>query len=84
VSDNVIEFPKPEPDKPDDDCVSIIATDDKPVKWFKYSVSFDAPDGSRYAFNIWAMSRDDADARVEAIRASAKLDGQVFAQIPAN
>lgn len=80
--DNVIEFPKPEPDKPDADCVSIIVEDGKPVKWFKFGLSFEASDGKSYGTEIWATSWEDAEARMAAIRVNGHISGQIYAQIP--
>ena len=78
---NVIEFPKPEPERPDDVCMCIIPTDGKPVKWFKFCCSFAAPDGKDYGFHIWATDHAHADEMMAALRLTAKVDGQLYAQI---
>ena len=78
---DVIDFPKPEPDKPEAEFACIIPTDGKPVKWFTYSVTF--MDGEKeYSFHIWATDFADAERRVQCLRESAKLGGQLYAAIP--
>ncbi|WP_296201746.1 hypothetical protein [uncultured Hyphomicrobium sp.] len=78
---NIITFPPPKEDKPDDNCVCIIPTDGKPVKWFKFTCSFASDDGE-YDFTLWARDAADAEKRLADLRATAKLDGQLFMEIP--
>lgn len=81
--DNVIDFPKPEPERPDDDCTCIIVTDGKPVRWFKFCCSFTGSDGKQYGFQIWATDYAQAEEMMASLRVSAMVDGQLFAEVPA-
>lgn len=78
---NVVEFPHPKPDQPDAEHTCIIAKDGAPEKWFKFSVAFD-DGGSEFTFTIWATSHEEAARRVQCIRETARVEGQVFAEIP--
>jgi hypothetical protein len=78
---NVITFPPKPEEKPDDDCICIIPTDGKPVKWFKFSCSFQSGDKD-YGFEIWALDAEDAERRLADLKATAIMDGQLFSQIP--
>lgn len=73
----LIRFPPKLEDKPDEDCMCIIPTDGKPVKWFKFECSFRC-DGKEYAFEIWALDQADAERRMSALRETATVDGQLF------
>ena len=66
---------------PDPEHVVIIAENGCPVKWFEYSYSF--MDGEKeYSFNVWARDYDDALRRVDLIKRTVKLNGQVLQRIP--
>jgi hypothetical protein len=65
--------------RPDPDC---ILKDGFGREMFKFALSYDL-DGKEFGLNVWAYSTDDAKERVEAMRASLRLDGQVFAMVPA-
>lgn len=79
---NVVDFPKPPEDAPDSNCVCVIPTDGKPVKWFKFCCSYSGDDGKQYGFDIWARDYEHALSMMACLRASAAVDGQVFAEIP--
>ena len=72
--------PKPEP-QPGPDCVCVIPTDGKPVKWFKFYCSFQCEDGE-FAFSIWALNQADAERRMEQLRKTAKVEGQIYTSVP--
>jgi hypothetical protein len=78
---NVVEFPQPTPDQPDAEHTCIIVKDGKPEKWLEFSGAFD-DGGSEFAFEIWATSKEDAERRVQCIRQSARLGGQIFGTVP--
>jgi hypothetical protein len=40
-------------------------------------------DGARWTNEVWAYSFEDAEARVAAMRANLKVDGQAFSVVPA-
>jgi len=47
-----------------------------------FVLSFDMGD-KQYGTELWAYDRGDAEAKVAAMRASLRLDGQLFGVIPA-
>lgn len=50
--------------------------DDKGLLWYTYVASFEfGPD--TFTFTFWATDIDDAAEKLKALRANAKLDGQV-------
>lgn len=49
---------------------------------FCYLLSYDFAD-SQWSAQVWAYSMDDAEKRVEAMRESLRLDGQLYSMIPA-
>lgn len=58
--------------------------DDQGVEWFCFVVDFLVPQalgGGSWSFRIWARDFKDAQARVEAIKATATLGGQLYAEI---
>ena len=65
---------------PDADQVCVIVKDGKPEKWFKFDISFGI-DGTRFSFHIWALDWADAQRRVQAIKSTATLDGQIMSEI---
>lgn len=81
--DNVVEFPKPEPDKPDAQFTCVVVRDGKPEKWFKFCCQFTGPDGLPYGFHIWARDYSHADDVLAALRVSAEVQGQLFAEVQA-
>ena len=68
---------------PDPENVTLVFEDGKAVKWFKFDCSF-ADAASEYVFSIWARDHADAERRVELIKASAKLIGQVHSTVAAD
>ena len=78
----IITFPPKAEPKPQDDCVCVIPTDGKPVKWFRFGCTFKIDD-SEFGFDIWALDAQDAERRIAAVRETATVDGQIFGIIPA-
>lgn len=50
------------------------------VKWFRFAFSYDF-EGREFVVEVWARDRGDADARLEALRATGRVDGQVYATV---
>jgi hypothetical protein len=76
---DIIDFTK-EHDKrhgPDSEHVYI---DGAGVKWFKFSCTYKSL--TDMSFYIWATSFEDAEDRLEKIKNTAVVDGQVYAEIP--
>jgi hypothetical protein len=48
--------------------------------WSLYAVEFDSPDG-RFQFYLYAISMEHAHLQVDAIRESARVSGQVVAEV---
>lgn len=46
-------------------------------EWKPYSVSFESPEG-QFSFHIYAISFDHAQLQIDAIRETAKLDGELI------
>lgn len=67
-------------EKPDPEC---IVKDEFGRPWYAFLVEYDDADGKQFGFQIFALDADDAQRRVDAIRASLRLKGQVFSTIPA-
>ncbi len=65
--------------KPDADCVW---ADEGGVKWFKFSAEF-FHDGKNWGFFIWARDFTDAESRIQSIKATVALGGQIFSEIEA-
>lgn len=57
-----------------------VTRDERGRKWFKFICSYEI-DGSHFGFQIWALSAEDAEARMKAIAATGKIDGQLFHEI---
>lgn len=55
-------------------------TDDFGRPMFCFLLSYDYQDGS-FSTEVWAYSEEDAQARVEAMRASLRYDGKLFSQV---
>lgn len=73
---NVIKFPdKNQPDK------KHVLVDDRGVKWFEFTCSYDDKSGNSFIFSIWAKSKEDAEERMAALKQTAKIDGQLFMEI---
>lgn len=51
----------------------------RPLYTFSYSFEHE---GKRYGFHFLAYSFDDAQAKLDSIRSTAVLDGQVYAEVP--
>lgn len=65
-------------EEPDDNCVM---KDDfgRPLYRFALEYSYD---NSRWAAEVWAYSFEDAAARVEGMKSSLEVVGQIFAEVP--
>lgn len=59
-----------------------VMRDDYGRKLFTFLLSYEM-DGKQWSTQIWAYDLTDADSRVAAMRASLKVDGQAFGQVPA-
>ena len=64
---------------PDPDCV---ITDEEGKDWFLFSLEY-RQDGRRMTTDLWAVSREDAEAKVAAMRDSLVFVGQTVAVVPA-
>jgi len=49
-------------------------------KWFMFVASYKDED-REFAFQFWALDMEDAERRVQLMRSSLKLDGQLYAQV---
>jgi len=78
MAENIIPFPPRPGDVPDAEQCFV---DHNGVEWFKFLCEY-AHDGDEWSFEIWAMHREDAAARLLSMAATAKVTGQVFAKIP--
>jgi hypothetical protein len=54
--------------------------DDLGVKWFEFTCEFKYGESS-FGFSIWALDAADAQRRMECLRATATVCGQVYATI---
>ncbi len=61
----------------------LVSIDEDGRNIYTFGCEFQHSDGSRYAFNILAYDFDDANAKMESIRQSAKVVGKIYAEIPA-
>jgi hypothetical protein len=59
-----------------------VMTDDFGRPMFAYLLSYDFNGGS-WNIKLWAYSMEDAEARIQAMRESLTLDGQMFTTVPA-
>jgi hypothetical protein len=50
-------------------------------EWKIYLASFDSPEGN-FSFEIHAISFDHAQLQIDAIRETARLDGELIERIP--
>jgi hypothetical protein len=69
-----------EREKRDGPDAEFVFRDDMGVKWSTFSISYQTENGE-FSVHIWATSMEDAEARVAALRETAKLDGQVYHQV---
>lgn len=61
-----------------------VRTDDFGRPMYAYSVRYATMDGKQWGgVTIWAYDFAEALRRMEAIRASGKVDGQLMAEVPA-
>jgi len=51
------------------------------VKWFEYACEFNFGN-KEYAFNLWATSIDDCEERLDAIKKSGAVSGQILCEQP--
>lgn len=59
-----------------------VVCDEHGVKWFEFACSYVDYEGCHVGFRILAKDQTDADRRIEALRKSARVDGQVYATVP--
>lgn len=59
-----------------------VRNDDYGRPLYTFLLSYEM-DGKQWSTEVWAYDFADADARVAAMRASLKVDGQAFGCIPA-
>lgn len=76
--DKVLPFKRPAPE-PDADCVW---TDEHGVQWFKFLCEYGF-DGSSWSVEVWARSREDAQARLGSIGCTGVVKGQLYTVIAA-
>lgn len=75
---NVINFPNR--NKPDNEHVFV---DEEGTTWFEYTCSYTDARGVEMGFELWAVSPDDAKSRIAALKANAKVDGQIYKTVDA-
>jgi hypothetical protein len=49
-------------------------------KWYKFLASYEFR-GNRYTLDFWALDMDDAKERIDAIKNTLKLDGQIHTTV---
>ena len=58
-----------------------VLVDDFGRKLYRFLCSYDlGPE--RYIFHLWAYDLEDADKKIQAIKESGQVDGQVFHTVP--
>lgn len=67
---------------PDPEHVLVVAEDGQPVRYYRWGWEWDFEGGS-WAGYFWARDHADAEARLAALKGSARLVGQVMAEVPA-
>lgn len=72
-------------DGPEPDC---IRSDGYGRKLFRFGLTYqmdsaEALNGGRWSIDLWAYSREDAEARCAAMRETLEVGGQIIARIPA-
>jgi hypothetical protein len=60
-----------------------VAKDDFGRPLYTFGYSFDHSDGKTYGFRFVAYDFEDAEAKLASIRGTARLDGQIFTEVPA-
>lgn len=68
-------------DAPGADHIYVEAVGGKPVVWMQFSCEFEV-DGERFGFTIWAENHNDAERRMNKLRSSARVLGQLYSVIP--
>lgn len=54
------------------------------AQWFEYDIAYRDPQtGTRFRFTIWATDAIDAQRRIECVKTSAEVAGQIYATYPA-
>lgn len=59
----------------DDEFISI--EDDLGVKWYLFVCSYTDDEGKNVGFDIFARSMEEAEARIEALKRTAVVDGKL-------
>ena len=57
-----------------------VKRDDFGREMYQFLLSYDF-DGGQWGTRLWAYSLDDAQAKVEAMRGSLRVDGQLFSEV---
>lgn len=55
--------------------------DENGVEWFKFMLQYSFGE-SMWVFEIWAQDLADAEMRLNAIRETATVDGQIYETVP--
>lgn len=74
---DINEYRKRNLDRPDEDQIFV---DDEGMAWFEYTASYIDHRGKEMVFHLWAISHNDAVARLKQIGESGKINGQVFSK----
>ena len=56
-------------------------TDEDGVQWHKYTCEYIDGRGRRMGFDLWGTSDADAEERMTALRATAKVEGRILALV---
>jgi len=81
MADNPLDFQSAHDRKHGPDA-EFVYRDERGCSWFKFTCSYrDGED--EFCFEIWALNVADAERRLRAICQTAKVDGQLFHEVPA-
>lgn len=80
-SDNIVSFTEAH-DKRHGPDPEHVYRDGMGVKWFEFTCSFSV-DGKEFGFHLWALDRADCERRLDALKQTAEVDGQLYAIVPA-
>lgn len=64
-------------------CVPPAHVDNDGREWFTYSVSYTDQQGMAFTFRILALSFEDAEQRLDAVRTTGRVDGALVESFPA-
>jgi hypothetical protein len=60
---------------------AFVMRDDYGRELYTFLISYDM-DGKEWSTRVWAYDEADAQARVDAMRQSVRLDGKLFSEVP--